>query len=86
MKLKRMKARGNDELFIKFQQDNYENFIFEIIGECDLFSGIEIYNGFMFPKPCLGNQLNMNNPYIDIKLINTLFDTSMGNLSSLWWN
>lgn len=84
--LKRMKARGNDELFIKFQQDNYENFIFEIIGECDLFSGIEIYNGFMFPKPCLGNQLNMNNPYIDIKLINTLFDTSMGNLSSLWWN
>lgn len=84
--LKRMRKRGNDESFIKFQRDNYEKFITEIIEECRLCSGVKIDNGHIFSKPCLGNELNMNNPYIDIKLINILFDTSMGNLSSLWWN
>lgn len=85
--LKRMKERGNDESFIKFQQDNYEKFITEIMEECELYSGVKIEDdGHMVSKPCLDNKLNINNPYINIELIEVLFDTGTGNLSFMWWN
>jgi hypothetical protein len=66
----RFKQRGNDKGFIKLIADNWDNFISEIENE----------------EKCLKEKLSLDNPYINNKYLAGCFDTSMGNLSSLWWN
>ena len=67
---RRYKERGNDEIFIKFISDSWDYFIDEIENE----------------EKCLKERLSVDNLYIDNKYLAGCFDTSMGNLSSLWWN
>lgn len=68
--IRRFKERGNDENFINFISNNWEYFIDEIQDE----------------EKCLLEKLSFDNPYITNKYLAGCFDTSMGNLSSLWWN
>lgn len=85
--LKRMRERGNDDNFIKFQDSHYEQFITEIMSECDECSGIKFdKRGNMTSGECLRIPLNNENPYINNNLLYSLFDNSMGNLSCMWWN
>jgi len=68
--IRRFRERGNDELFIKFISYNWDSFIDEIEKE----------------EKCLKEKLSVDNPYIDNMYLAGRFDTSMGNLSQLWWN
>lgn len=68
--IRRFKERGNDENFIKFISDNWDNFIDEIENE------IEVGKEMLTDK----------NPYITNNFLYGSFDTSMGNLSCLWWH
>jgi len=65
--IKRFRERGNDENFIAFISNNWDNFIDKIENE----------------EKCLKERLSFDNPYIDNKYLADCFDTSMGNLSSL---
>jgi len=67
--IRRFRERGNDENFIKFISDNWDSFINDIRSE----------------EKCLKEGLSFDNPYIDNKYLTGCFDTSMGNLSSMWW-
>lgn len=84
--LKRMKERGNDEKFIEFQNKHYDEFVTEIIEECDKFSGTGYCGGHYTPNACLRLPLTNEKPYITTELIDECLDNSMGNLSCLWWN
>ena len=85
--LNRMRKRGNDSKFIEFQESHYEQFITEIISECDKYSGVKFdKNGRMVSGHCLRMPLSKDNPYIDNHMIDLLFDNSMGNLSYMWWD
>jgi len=68
--IRRFRERGNDEGFIKFISDNWDSFIDKIESE----------------EKCLLEGLSVDNPYIDNKYLAGCFDTSMGNLSCMWWN
>ena len=68
--IRRFRERENNEIFIKFIYDSWDNFIDEIENE----------------EKCLKERLSFDNPYIDNKYLAGCFDTSMGNLSSMWWN
>ena len=68
--IRRFRERGNDEGFIKFIGDNWDDFIDKIEEE----------------EKCLKERLSADNPYIDNEYIAGCFDTNMGNLSSMWWN
>lgn len=85
--LNRMRERGNDSKFIEFQESHYEQFITEIMGECDKYSRVKFdKHGNMTSGECLRIPLNKENPYINNNLLYSLFDNSMGNLSCMWWN
>lgn len=56
--IRRFKARGNNEGFIKFISDNWDNFI-EDIETLDAVFKITLFN---------------NNAYIDLELLNTMYD------------
>ena len=62
--IKRFKERGNDEGFIKFISDNWDNFIDDIENE-----------NYGFIK----KRLDYANSYIDIDLIHSCFNLNMGN-------
>ena len=68
--IRRFRERGNDEGFIKFISDNWDDFIDEIEKE----------------EKCLLERLSVGHLYIDNEYIVGCFDTSMGNLSSNWRN
>lgn len=67
----RYKQRGNNESFIKFIYDNWDNFIEDIENEDNEF---------------LEQRLGQRNPYIDLDFLYSIHDNSMGNLSSMWSN
>lgn len=69
--IKRYRERGNNEGFINFISNNWDNFIEEIDEE---------NYGF------LKDNISRENLYIDLNYLYCLFDTSMGNLCSLWIN
>lgn len=82
--IKRFRGRGNDEKFIKFISDNWDNFIDEM-DTIDCEKGkYESSNGFIYYK-IIKKKLD-NNQYIDSKYLYLLTDNSMGNLSCLWAN
>ena len=85
--LKRMKERGNDEKFIEFQKEHFEEFINEIIEEYSDLVKNTLFNenGFRF-LPCHNVELGADNPYINNQMIDYFLDNCMGNLSCLWWN
>jgi len=68
----RFRERGNDEKFISFILNNWDDFIDEIEVE----------------DKCLKEKLSSNSSsqYITNEYLHGCFDTSMGNLSQLWWN
>ena len=72
--IRRFRERGNDKNFIDFISNNWEKFIDEIEAE----------------EKCLKEKLSWHNysseVYITNKFLAGCFDTSMGNLSCLWWN
>lgn len=68
--IRRFKERGNDGGFIKFISDNWDSFINEIEKE----------------EKCLLEKLSVDHLYIDNQYLAGCFDTSMSNLSQLWWN
>ena len=68
--VRRFKERGNDEKFIEFISNNWDNFIDDIEKE----------------EKCLKEKLSETNLYIANNYINQCFDNSMGNLSCLWHN
>jgi len=68
--IRRFRERDNNEIFIKFIYDNWDSFIDEIENE----------------EKCLKEKLSWDNSYINNKYLGGCFDTSMGNLSSMWWN
>ena len=67
--VRRFKERGNNEGFISFISNNWDNFIDEIEQE----------------EKCLKERLRWDTPFITNEYLAVCFDTSMGNLSSLWW-
>lgn len=69
--LRRFKARGNSEGFIKFISDNWDKFIDEIESED---------YGF------LKQRINDEKSYLDLIFLYGCFDNSMGNLTGLWAN
>lgn len=84
--LNRMKERGNDDKFIEFQRNHYEEFINEIEEEYEeVIKDIPYIHGFRY-TPCHMVKLNDNEPYINNRMIDFFLDNCMGNLSCLWWN
>lgn len=81
--IERFKQRGNDEKFIKFISDNWDNFI-DDMDNIDLDICKETANGFIYYK-IIKHKLD-NNQYIDANYLYSLTDNSMGNLSCLWAN
>lgn len=87
--LRRMAERGNDEKFIQFQREHFDEFIDEIHQE--MMEIMEITPNSILPGlpknlPCHPIPLSDARPYINNDLIDYLLDNSMGNLSSLYWN
>ena len=84
--LRRMKERGNDEKFIQFQSEHFEEFVTDIMNEnIKLEENAPIFHG-MKHLPCHGIVLNDNHHYIDNDMIDYFLDDCMGNESFLWWN
>lgn len=69
--IRRFKERGNDEKFINFISNNWDNFIDDIENE---------NYGF------LKERLKDKDSYLDLDYLYGCFDNSMGNLSCLWAN
>lgn len=69
--LQRMKDRGNDEAFIKFQDEHYREFIKEM-------KATPIGEAFQIAL--------RSDEFIDVPMLYFLLDNSMGNESSRWWN
>ena len=69
--IQRYKKRGNDETFINFISNNWNNFINEMENESDYF--------------CLIEHLTEENPYITMKFLDSILEENeMGNLAFLW--
>ena len=68
--IQRYIKRGNNESFVNFIYDNWDNFIDEMEGENDKF--------------CLIDHLTKDCPYINLHMVDLCLDTSMGNLSCKW--
>lgn len=85
--LNRMKERGNDDKFIAFQREHFEEFVTDIIKENKELADItpSSSNGLKY-TPCHGIELNSKEPYINNHMIDFLLDNCMGNLSCMWWN
>lgn len=72
--IKRMRKRGNDNKFIEFQKQHFEEFIEEIINEYDG------ENGFLLA-------LAKYRPYLPMDEIVSMLDTGIsGLLTTEWWN
>lgn len=87
--LTRMRVRGNDDSFIKFQEEHFEQFINDIKKECkEITDNCEKSRcDLMKSTPFHEIELDeIRQPYIDKNMIYYLLDNSMGNLSSMWWN
>lgn len=85
--IKRMIDRGNDNKFIDYQRDHFEEFVKEIIEENrQLSEYTPTYDNGLRYTPCHGIELNSKNPYISNNMIDSLLDNCMGNLSCMWWN
>jgi hypothetical protein len=69
--IRRFKERGNDEGFINFLSNNWDNFIDDIERE-----------DYKFLK----QRLNSENSYLDLNFLYSCFDNSMGNLTCMWFN
>lgn len=69
--IRRFKERGNDEGFIKFISDNWDNFIDDIENE---------NYGFLKRK------LRNDNLYIDLNFLYSCFDNGMGMTDFMWAN
>jgi len=69
--IRRFKARGNNDGFINFISNNWDNFIDDIEKED---------SGFL--KEGLSNE----KMYLDLSFLSGCFDNSMGNLTCLWSN
>lgn len=84
--LNRMKERGNDDKFIEFQRDHFDEFVTDIIRENkELAETTPSSDGLKY-TPCHGIELNETEPYINNRMIDLLLDNCMGNLSCMWWN
>lgn len=81
--IKRFKNRGNDEKFIKFISNNWDNFI-EDMDSIDCEQGKHTVGGFIYHK--LRKERLDSNQFIDSKYLYSLTDNSMGNMSCLWAN
>lgn len=95
--IERMRHRGNDENFINFQTEHYEQFVHEIKEECERVTAEckaeqdkqaeeQGYKRTIYDTPFLEIELSETQPYIDKGMIYHLMDNSMGNLSSMWLN
>ena len=85
--LNRMKERGNDDKFIAFQRDHFEEFVTDIIMENkELSANTPTSSNGLKYTPCHGIELNGQEPYINNRMIDFLLDNCMGNLSCMWWN
>lgn len=72
--INRMIQRGNDEKFIEFQKEHFEEFIKEIINEYDGNNGFPLV-------------LTKETPYLPIDDIVSMLDTGVsGLLTARWWN
>ena len=69
--IRRFKERGNNDGFINFISNNWDNFINDIE-----FDG----NGF------LKQRLNEESSYLDLDFLYGIHDNSMGNMTYLWEN
>lgn len=69
--VRRLRERGNDELFIKFISDNWNNFIDDIENE---------ENGF------LKQRLREDNSYLDLNYLQGCYDNGMGCMNPMWAN
>jgi hypothetical protein len=79
--VERFKARGNDEKFIKFISDNWDNFI-DDMDAIDSEQGKYSVGGLIYHK--IRKERLDNKQYIYSKYLYFLTDNSMGNLSCLW--
>lgn len=88
--IRRMKDRGNDEKFIQFQEEHFDEFVRNV--ELDY---INLVNDTPYDTTCSIPQrhlpyilapLSSSRPYIDNHFIDELLDNSMGNLNCLYWN
>lgn len=81
--IKRFKSRGNNEAFINFISNNWDNFIddMDLIDET---IGEKNENGLIYRK--ISKERLDNNKYIDANYLYCLTDNSMGNLSSMLGN
>lgn len=72
--LDRMRERGDNENFIKFQKENFEKFILEIKKRDDInFQGTWPTVSEMYRDPIIRRiQLTEDHPYIDKQLIDTI--------------
>lgn len=86
--LERMKQRGNDEKFIAFQREHYDEFINEIEEECKKYHGVYFDDDNIIRiKPMLREILTKKNPYITMQMLDSMTnDNSMWNLSWMWLN
>jgi hypothetical protein len=69
--VRRFKERGNNEGFIKFISDNWDNFIDDIQNE-----------DFGFLK----QKLSKDNPYLDLNFLQGCYDNGMGMMTFMWAN
>jgi hypothetical protein len=69
--IRRFRERGNDEGFVNFISNNWNNFIDDIENE-----------DYKFLK----QRLNEENSYLDLNFLYGCFDNSMGNLTCEWFN
>lgn len=84
--LNRMKERGNDDKFISFQREHFEEFVIDIIKENKELSDNTPSSFGLKYTPCHGIELNNTEPYINNRMIGFLLDDWSGNLSCMWWN
>lgn len=85
--LNRMKERGNNDKFIAFQKEHFDEFVTDIIKENkELADNTPTSSNGLKYTPCHGIELNSKEPYINNSMIDFLLDDCMGNLSCMWWN
>lgn len=75
--LRRMKERGNDAKFINTLDEHFEEWVTDMSEDAKKYKDSHL---------CLANELSEKYPYIDNKMLYSMLDDSMGNLSCYWWN
>jgi nitrous oxidase accessory protein NosD len=79
--IERFKKRGNNEGFIKFISDNWDNFIDDMDAiDCNI--GKHDVGGLTYYK--IHKEKLDNNKYIDSRYLSFLTDNSMGNMCSMY--